>query len=251
MELWKPLGAPLIVAAVVGAVAFFWGRATAPDAPSVQAEFKSVDIANPVLASRSGIGANLEKAIQPFFNVSGSGAVIDQMSYRSEWRIGVLTFNNNGAVRTKAIEVSVNDPAILFSSGSTGDRPAPTTRQLHLKPLDPGTSTTVYFVSPAWSAYAPTPVRALHDGRKIEIASHDLPAELSGFVRLVDSYPFIIGLLLLAAMISLPLLIMILIGSAIFHYNMDLRARATSKDEIKRTAEFLEYVRAKYPDKIS
>src|SRR5260370_25043726 len=100
---WKPLGAPLLVAAIVGIAAFYFGRATATDVPLIRGEVRSVRIPNPVYKGRPGIGAEIEKALAPVPKIAGMSNLIDEVRFEPSLRIFSVTLRNDSAVRTKEI----------------------------------------------------------------------------------------------------------------------------------------------------
>src|SRR5437868_3779487 len=98
---WKPIGAPLVVAAIVGLAAFYFGRATAPDAPAIRGELRWVDVQNPLFRSRIGYGADIEKALLPFLKLPGLAFNLERAREEPQLRVMAITFRNDSAIRTK------------------------------------------------------------------------------------------------------------------------------------------------------
>src|ERR1022692_967577 len=118
MEIWKSLIAPVIVAAIIGAVGFAFGRATAPETASIDAQIKWIDVPNPLFGlatiAPEKMG-ELDKYVQSKYKMNGASTALRKFSFVSPVRLSIITLQNTTSVRSKPVEVGGVPESLLFS----------------------------------------------------------------------------------------------------------------------------------------
>lgn len=248
MEIWKNIIAPLIVAGIVGIFAFGIGRITAPETASVRASLEWIDVKNPIVGRLdSKAQLDFDKGIQSAMGVSGASSLLGKFAYNSEIRIAKLRLENNGNLRTKEIEVTTERTSALFPSISD-ETNVNAGSSLTLKPINPGSASTVYIVSPTWSVYSADPVRALHDGRKVEIVTTSTDSRDTLFAIRDYQIPLIIlTIYMIAASFFFTCIVIV---NIIAHYNVQFRASMLDKNSVQKTLDTIEYIKAHNPEKM-
>jgi hypothetical protein len=253
MEIWKSLIAPLIVAAIVGVAAFAFGRATAPETASIDAQIKWVDIPNPLFGLASLISpekmGEIDKYVQSKYKMNGVSLALRKFSFESPVRLSIITLRNTTSVRSKPVEVEGVPGSLLFSD-HTVDPQTDYVDKLKLKPFDPDGKVTVYSISVPWSIFTEYPVKVLHDDRKVELKSLDVTDESMPFFRFAVQNPGLVAIFQIVGALSIMIMILFLPFGIAMTKSNSFRTRFTNKKEALKLKGFVDYLQAHRPDKL-
>jgi hypothetical protein len=254
MEIWKSVIASLIVAAIVGAVGFAFGRITAPETASIDAQIKWVDVPNPLFGLSTVISpekmSELDKYVQSKYKMNGASTALRKFSFESPVRLSIITLQNTTSVRSKPVEVEGVPGSLLFSD-STLEPQTDYVSKLKLKPFDPDGKVTVYSISAPWSIFTDYPVKVLHDDRKVELKSLDVSDDFMPFFRFTVQYPGLVAILSTLGAIGLLIAVVNLSFGTAMAKSYAFRARFTNKNEALKLKGFVDYLQAHHPDKLA
>ncbi len=179
---------------VLGGLAWLATKFMTPDPQIITAESRWIDLPNPTRGLRFDKAADeLEKTVGALFGVSGEA--LRNLRHSGSLRIGSLRFQNNSQIRSKEVEVSIENSA-LFSSEATQSTDFGSS--LTLKPLPPEGTATVYFIAQPWFSIFGTTVLSIHDNRNVEVVSKSDQGGSQFVVDFVEQHTFIAYLLMLA-----------------------------------------------------
>jgi hypothetical protein len=247
---WKGIKEKVVVAVIAGIIlaggGWLLNRLLTPDDQPVRAAIEWLDFANPGFRKDLAATQDLDKALTSYFGISGLADAAYNLAFQSNFRVGAIKFSNSTNARTREIEVSL-EGAVLFS-GAAVSQPKNIQSSLTLKPLDPRSSATVYFVGRRW--WIDDPVKAIHDNRSIEVTNKILPEHLPFYSNAVVRYPFVVIIFFVIGV----LIVGVFLFAASFDFfvtdKLKFQAKNTSKDQVKKKIEFIEYVRTNFPEKI-
>jgi hypothetical protein len=250
MEIWKTLAAPVIASIIGGIiVGLVLGRINSPETPVVEARAQWLDISNPLSSRDTKSISEIDKAIQSIWGVGDSSLLLANIRFHERIRLIRLELRNVSNLRSKPIEVAVEEKGGLFSANKEGSLNA-TASRLTIAAINPGETAMAFAVMGVFTSFLPPSIQILHDGKRIEVVPQSLPDELSGLIGLIYSFPLltlIAGVLM--AMATLFLLIVIPIA-LISELSPEFKANYTSRKELAKMLKFIEYMRARHPDKM-
>jgi hypothetical protein len=244
--------APLMVAVLAAAFAFWLGRSTAPDIAILQGELRWVDIESPIYHQPAGFVRTYAPFLPGNINTKSPAfalfvSAVDRLRLEKNVRVAVLTLRNDSNIKTQGVEVTVEAEGLMYSGQMDGEQ-IPASAHIDVKPIDPGSKTNVYIVAPSWSRYIET-VRALQGGKKVAISVQEVPEGFDSLITLVGSHPTLYYFALLFMVMFVTLVLLILPFAIALRSSVGLRAWTMNAAEVKRLTTLLDYIKQRYPEK--
>jgi len=246
---WKFLIAPILVAIISGTlVALILDRLRAPDEADISAQLQWLDIPNPVYGEDHIAQDRRIKALKEAYPNSSFISLLQDNRFSGVIRLVRINLENNSDIRSKEIEISSSNA--LFVSPQAKDQTSPAS-PIVLKPIGPKETAQVWGISKEWYDFEDPTIRVLHDNRLMGISLETLRQDPTGAVRFGNENPFLASFLMLIGIVLGLLFVGIILLAGLLQYSMKARAYITTKSEAQKTQEFLDYLRANYPEKFS
>ncbi len=249
--IWRTLAAPIIASIVGGiVVGLILGRIQAVETPVVAAKLSWIDLPNPLFGAELGKVREFEKLIEAQWGKTEIDRLLPTMIYEPNFRILRLKIENNSNLRSKEIELSIETGKGGLLARQSDQSFPPFSKQIKIKPLNPGDYANIYGVLESWLSFQRPPLLGIHDTKKVDIIHHVLSDEFYVALKFFDDHPMLVllGFALLAGtavflLIGIPLSIAVTLSPK-------LKLTLTSKQEIQKMRKFLAYVRKHDPKKL-
>jgi hypothetical protein len=230
--------AGLVGAAILGAIGWAAGKFSAPELPSIRADYIWMEVPNPVFVTRDPV--KYAEVDEPF-GVSGLGQYLAQAG--SSAKIGKLTVRNTSRVRSKKIEISAKTGGIFAAdSGLKGQE---LRKQVTLNSLD-GEGTAEFIVVSDAGFFREPSVKVIFDDKLIDVEQL-VPDRF--LPNLYDYVWLIITLVFLGGLVAVVLVVAIFVWLYSF-YDPDVYVRGLTPAQVKAMIDKIEAIKQRFPDKM-
>jgi hypothetical protein len=230
--------AGLVGAAILGGIGWAAGKFSAPELPSIRADYVWMEVPNSFFVSRDPARtADLDKQ----FGVVGLGQFLGSTGGTA--KIGKLTVRNASRVRSKQVEISAKTGGIFAVDSNIKGQEL--RKQVLLGSLD-GEGKAEFIVLSDAGFYKEPSVKVIVDDKLIDVdqllPDRNLP-------NLYDYVWIILVLVFLGA--TTGLILVLLIGTWFYSfYDPDIWLRNLSAGQVKDMVDKIEKIRQKFPEKL-
>jgi len=173
--------------------------------------------------------------------------LFNKIRFTSALTLVSINIRNATAQRSGPIDISLPDVALWYLQ--KGDPAYSAESKLSINAIDPNETRDILAITQRSSTH--TAPRILEGGRSLETSSlsvddYDDPF---GLAKAVMSWPFLAIFAFPMAILLAIILLLLMVITLISNYNIGLRARITSKEDIRRMRELITYIDQNVPEK--